>query len=130
MNQNDDVRTYVKQLPTLHRRCVRQMRKNITQVTQRLPLCGQVTESLKWGHLSFATEKPKSGTPVRVSMHRDEPDTCVLSVHCQSRLIAQFREMYPQLRYDKNRSLLVSSDALASAPVLHFLEMALMYHRQ
>lgn len=36
--------------------------------------------------------------------------------------------MYPELRFDRNRSLLVDQKQLSSAPVMHFLEEAMTYH--
>jgi len=109
---------------------VTKLRRELLRAAKSLPSCGELHESMKWGQLSFSTHNPRTGTPVRLSSVDEEADTCVLSVHCQTRLIADFREMYPELRFDKNRSLLVDLNALSTPPVAHFLASALSYHTQ
>ncbi|MBX2883128.1 MAG: hypothetical protein KTR32_24465 [Granulosicoccus sp.] len=122
------VAQYVNDQTAPNQRVIKTLRTQLNKIRQQLPLCGDVQESLKWGELSFATEAPKTGTPIRLSYPVDEPGVCTLSVHCQTTLIAEFREMYPELRFDRNRSLLVDHKSLASPPVLHFLEEAMTYH--
>ncbi|MBX2825667.1 MAG: DUF1801 domain-containing protein [Gammaproteobacteria bacterium] len=130
IERSDEVRSFIQGQSAGYRRVVKQLRRELSRAAGTLPVCGELRESLKWGQLSFSTHSPRTGTPIRLSQVDEEMQVCELSVHCQTRLIADFREMYPELKYDRNRSLLVNLDSLDSPPVLHFLESALNYHRR
>ena len=51
--------------------------------------------------------------------------------HCQTRLVATFREFYPkQLTFEGNRSILFDqSDAIPERELRHCVALALTYHR-
>ncbi len=50
--------------------------------------------------------------------------------HCQTDLVATFRELYPdEFRYDGNRCILFkAADAIPEQPLRHCLALALTYH--
>lgn len=52
-----------------------------------------------------------------------------LLVPCQTRLIADFKELYPQYEYDKNRALHLNvNQALPEKLIKHFIYLALTYY--
>ena len=55
---------------------------------------GRLTETLKWGQPSYLTEETGSGTTVRIDRLK-AGDGYAIYFHCQSGLVGQFRELYP-----------------------------------
>lgn len=91
---------------------------------------GPVTETLKWGEPSYLTEKSKSGTTVRLSNVKDYPDHCGIYVHCQTRLIGEFRDSFgDELEFSGNRAVLIDvNKPLNETLIKMFLHKALTYH--
>ncbi|MCP8897917.1 DUF1801 domain-containing protein [Gilvimarinus xylanilyticus] len=89
---------------------------------------GPVTESVKWGEASFAV---KSGTPIRLDWKAEAPDEVVIFFHCQTHLIATFREVYPDdFVYSGNRAMSFAlNQGAAHSPLAHCLSVALNYQR-
>ena len=49
--------------------------------------------------------------------------------HCQTDLVETFRELYPELRYGGNRSILLDAgEKLPEAALRHCIALALTYH--
>ncbi|WP_289031520.1 DUF1801 domain-containing protein [uncultured Paraglaciecola sp.] len=89
---------------------------------------GEINECLKWGEPSYLTHTPKSGTTVRLAPLKANPQRYGLFVHCQTRLIEEFRLVYPDLDYDKNRGILFDSrDSIQEEPIKQFIFAALTY---
>lgn len=87
---------------------------------------GPLTETLKWGQPSYATEESGSGTALR--LHRFGVQRLGVFVNCQTTLIGTFRGLFPDLAYEKNRAIVLSPDApLPVEPLSLFIEMALTY---
>lgn len=89
---------------------------------------GEIVETLKWGQPSYATVRPKSGTPIRLGLSKDGRPA--LLVHCQTRLIAGFRDQFEdRFAFEGNRALVLGADpddereALAAC-----IRQALTYH--
>jgi len=90
---------------------------------------GEIEETLKWGNPSYLTHAPKSGTTIRLSSVRD--GKYAISVHCQTSLVAEFRDIYPELEFDGNRSIIFGATAkLPLEPAKHFISSALTYHHR
>ena len=89
-----------------------------------------LTETLKWGEPSY-NASGRAGTPIRLAPSR-EKNTCGLFVHCQTSLIAEFRERYPDIfHYRGTRAILFSpDDTIAIAELREFITAALTYHRR
>jgi uncharacterized protein DUF1801 len=89
---------------------------------------GPIEETLKWGQPSYLTAKPKSGSTIRID--HLPPGRYALYVHCQTNLIATFREIYPtELAYGGNRSILLDAAAKPPEAILrHCIALALTYH--
>jgi hypothetical protein len=91
---------------------------------------GKIEETLKWGQPSYLTESSGSGTTIRIDALKNEPGKYAMFVHCQTDLVAQFRELYPRtFRYEGNRSLVFDVERKVPQPALrHFIALALTYH--
>ena len=85
-------------------------------------------EALRWGQPSYLTVNPKSGSTIRID--HLPPGRYALFVHCQTNLVATFRELYPtELTYGGNRSILLdAADEPPQAILRHCIALALTYH--
>ncbi|MBV9981700.1 MAG: DUF1801 domain-containing protein, partial [Bradyrhizobium sp.] len=60
---------------------------------------------------------------------RSAPDQYAVYFHCQTNLVETFRELYPELRYGGNRSILLdAADDPPEAALRHCVALALTYH--
>jgi hypothetical protein len=91
---------------------------------------GELEETLKWGQPSYLTPDTGSGSTIRLG--EAGPNQYALYVHCQTDLVATFRELYPkQLTYGGNRSIIFDADDDVPEPELrHCVALALTYHRR
>jgi hypothetical protein len=86
-------------------------------------------ESLKWGQPSYLTTETKSGSTIRIDQVKPTPGQYALYFHCQTNLVETFRELYPELRYGGNRSILLDAkEKLPEAALRHCVALALTYH--
>ena len=108
---------------------VRQLRKLILEVASEQPEVGPLTEALKWGQPSYLTEKPRTGTTIRLGWDEDG-NAVSLFVHCQTTLVKEWRDLYEsELTLIGNRELrLRTNEALPNAALKHCIAMALTYH--
>lgn len=105
------------------------IREIIYSVADKTPNIGEIEETLKWESPSYLTHSPKSGTTIRLAWLRPDEKKYAISVHCQTSLVSEFKELYPELSYDKNRSIIL--DTRSEMPVdtiSHFIVAALTYH--
>jgi hypothetical protein len=71
---------------------------------------GALQETLKWGQPSYLTTEAKSGSTIRIDRVKSAAEQYAVYFHCQTDLVATFRELYPtQLRYGGNRSILLNA---------------------
>lgn len=91
---------------------------------------GPITETLKWGEPSYLTEQSKSGTTIRLSHVKERSDVCGVYVHCQTRLIGEFRDSFgDELEFSGNRAVLIDVNTpLDETLITMFLRKALTYH--
>lgn len=90
---------------------------------------GEIEETLKWNVPAYLTQKPKSGTTIRLAANTDK-NQFGLYVHCQTTLIQTFRDIYPDIfTYEKNRAIIFNADdQIAEEELRHCISMALTYH--
>jgi hypothetical protein len=88
-----------------------------------------LTETLKWAEPSYSTP---GGTPIRLGWKPVAPGTVKLLVHCQTSLVAQWRELYTDtLQFEGTRAMLLDvGKALPRVTVTHCVAMALTYKRR
>jgi len=104
------------------------IRELIFQISEQNDEIGLIDETLKWGQPSYLTYQPKSGTTLRLSGSEHH---YILSVHCQTTLISDFRAIYPDVEYDGNRSMLFDVESKMPKGLLkHFIVCALSYHHR
>ena len=90
---------------------------------------GALQEALKWGQPSYLTTESKSGSTVRIDQVKAEAGQVAVYFHCQTNLVETFRELYPELRYGGNRSILLNAaDKLPGAELRHCVALALTCH--
>ena len=105
------------------------VRALILRLAQEAQGVGEIEESVKWGQASFATARPKSGTPIRMG-GSEEAGTYSLFVPCSTSLISGFRETHPDMfDYQGNREIRLGLDApLPTAELSLFITAALTYY--
>jgi hypothetical protein len=90
---------------------------------------GALEETLKWGQPSYLTAETKSGSTIRIDQVKPATDQVAVYFHCQTNLVETFRELYPELRYGGNRSILLDvKEKLPEAVLRHCVALALTYH--
>src|SRR5262249_25733968 len=90
---------------------------------------GRLDETIKWGQVSYLTSETSSGSTVRIDRVKSTPDQYAVYFHCQTSLVETFRELYPELSYEGNRSILLDiSKALPKQALRHCVALALTYH--
>jgi hypothetical protein len=91
---------------------------------------GALEETLKWGQPSYLTTETKSGSTIRIDRIKSDANRYAVFFHCQTDLVANFRELYPtELSYGGNRSILLNArDSLPEAALRHCVGLALTYH--
>ena len=103
------------------------LRRLILDTAAATPGVGVVEEALKWGQPSFLTS---TGSTIRIDARKGEPGRYALYVHCQTDLLATFREIYgDRLAYEGKRALLFdAAEPLDKEAVSHCVALALTYH--
>ena len=105
------------------------IREMIFDIADKTPNIGKIEETLKWENPSYLTYSPKSGTTVRLAWLRSDAKKYAISVHCQTTLISEFKELYPDLSYDGNRSIILDSRSeMPVDTIRRFITCALDYH--
>ena len=103
------------------------LRRLILATAKATPGVGRIEEALKWGQPSYLTPETKSGSTVRID-HVAAKQVAIY-FHCQTDLVATFRELYPdKWSYGGNRCILLSvEDKLDEAALRHCIALALTY---
>ena len=105
------------------------LRKLMFDTAKATPGVGALEETLKWGQPSYLTTESKSGSTIRIDQVKTEAGQYAVYFHCQTDLVETFRELYPELRYGGNRSILLdAADRLPEAALRHCVALALTYH--
>jgi hypothetical protein len=90
---------------------------------------GALEEALKWGQVSYLTSETKSGSTIRIDRVKSAANQYAVYFHCQTDLVSTFRELYPELTYGGNRSILLdAADELPEEALRHCVALALTYH--
>jgi len=128
---NPEVKEIFSAYPEIVKDKLMFLRELIFQVAEENDEIGKIEETLKWGDPSYLTSAPKSGTTVRLSSVRAHDKKFAISIHCQTSLMSDFKEIYPELEYEGNRSIIfdVGTD-FSKETVRHFIFLALTYHHR
>ena len=100
------------------------LRRLILTTAKTTPGVGRIEEALKWGQPSYLTPETKSGSTVRID--RVAGKQVAIYFHCQTDLVATFRELYPDhWSYSGNRCILLSvEDKVDEVALRHCIELA------
>lgn len=106
------------------------LRAMILDTATTLDGVGPIEETLKWGQPSYLTTVSGSGSTIRIDRVKTNDDLIAMYFHCQTDLVATFRELYPaQMHYVGNRSILFDMTAKIPEKALrHCIGLALTYH--
>jgi hypothetical protein len=105
------------------------LRKLIFDTAKTTSGVGALEETLKWGQPSYLTTESKSGSTVRIDQVKTEAGRYAVYFHCQTDLVETFRELYPDLRYSGNRSIILDAgEKLPEQALRHCIALALTYH--
>lgn len=105
------------------------LRQMVFEVQAATPGCGKVVETLKWGQPAYATEKPKSGSPLRIDASGPEGKDTSLYFICTTTLVDDMRKHYEeQLDFVGNREIHLPADQdLPEETLKHCIAMAMTY---
>jgi hypothetical protein len=106
------------------------LRQLIHDISSETEGVGPIEEALRWGQLSFITSVSGSGSTIRIDALRTDPTKYAIFFHCQSGLIADFRNRYPtQLSFVGERSIeLRLGKPLPVAELKHCISLALTHN--
>jgi hypothetical protein len=90
---------------------------------------GALEETIKWGQVSYLTSESNSGSTIRIDQAKLAANQYAVFFHCQTNLVETFREIYPELTYGGNRSILLDgAKELPKEALRHCIALALTYH--
>ena len=105
------------------------LRRLILDTARTTEGVGKIEEALKWGQVSYLTSETKSGSTVRIDKVKSAANRYAVYFHCQTDLVATFRELYPELNYSGNRSIVLdAADDIPEVALRHCVALALTYH--
>jgi hypothetical protein len=105
------------------------LRRLILDTAKATKGVGALEETLKWGQPSYLTPETKSGSTIRIDQVKPVAGQYAVYFHCQTNLVETSRELYPELRYGGNRSILLDAqDKVPEAALRHCVALARTYH--
>ena len=118
--------------PASARRRLLDVRALIFATAASIPEVGELTEALRWGEPAYVTAESQSGSTIRLGWRKLEPEWVAIYFHCQTNLIASFRELFgDSLRLEGNRAILIRiSDSLPKRALKVCIARALTYRRK
>ena len=124
-----NVASVFKAYPPGIRAKVMALRELVFDTSEKTTGVGRLTETLKWGQPSYLTQETGSGTTVRIDRLK-AGDGYAVYFHCQSGLVGQFRELYPDtFKYEGKRAIhFASGDRLPVRELRHCIALALTHH--
>ena len=126
---NTDVAAAFKAYPADLRRRLMALRELVYETAAGTSGVGPLTEALKWGQPSYLTTETGSGTTVRIDRLK-KSDGYAIYFHCQSGLVGQFKELYPDtFRYEGMRAIVFDAkDRVPVKALRHCIGLALTHH--
>ena len=106
------------------------LRETIFEVAAATEGVGALTETLKWGQPSYLTGETGSGTTVRIDRLKGDGGGYAVYFHCQSGLVGQFRELYPEtFAYEGERAIHFGArERIPVRELRHCIALALTHH--
>lgn len=106
------------------------LRKLVFETAAETSGVGEIVETLKWNQPAYLTQKPKSGTTIRLDALKGDAGGYAVYVPCSTTLVATYKELYSDvLRFEGNRAVVFSArDEVPEDVIRHCLALALTYH--
>ena len=108
------------------------LRKLILETAAATEGVGEIEETLGWGEPAYLTSETKSGSTIRIDWKARDPDRYAMYFHCQTGLVADFRERFGDvLHCEGNRSIVFERDeAVRTRELSACIAAALTHHRE
>jgi Domain of unknown function (DU1801) len=118
-----------KAYPADLRRRLMTLRELVFETAARTEGVGALSETLKWGQPSYLTAETGSGTTVRIDRLK-KSDGYAIYFHCQSGLVGQFKELYPDTFCTEGKRAIVFDleDRVPVKALRHCIGLALTHH--
>ena len=114
--------------PAPARRGLLTLRRLIFETAAETPGVGALEETLKWGQPAYLTPETGSGSTIRLG--RPKQGGLALYTHCQSRLLPDFRDLFPEdFVYEGNRAVLFEEGAALPLDKLRLLIRSALTYR-
>ena len=128
--ENAEVEAIFQAYPDAVREKLLFLRRLIFEAALATDGVGELKEALKWGQPSYLTAQTRSGSAIRIDQVKSTPARYAMYFHCQTKLIATFREFYPhEFKFGGNRSILFDyDDEIPIYALRHCVALALTYH--
>lgn len=109
------------------RSALQRLHRLILKTAAATPGVGQIEQGLRWGQPSYLT---KTGSTIRIDALKGSGSQYALYVHCQTDLLASFRDLYGDaLTYEGKRALIFdAAEPLDEDVVAHCIALTLTYH--
>ena len=122
---NPDIQSKFASYPKEAKQQLERVRALILAIAAEHTL-GDIEETLKWGEASYSV---KGGSPIRIDWKPKEPTAIRVFFHCQTRLVATFKEIYrDEFGYEGNRAVVIPLEMdIEQVPLRHCLLLALKY---
>jgi hypothetical protein len=128
--KNGDVAAVFESYPPKIRRKLLGLRRLVLETAKSTKGVGEVEETLKWGEPAYLSPETKSGSTIRIAWKRSSPTQYAMYFHCQTNLVATFRELFPDsFRFEGNRAIVFhENDAVPTEQLSLCIAAALTYH--
>ena len=106
---------------------LKQLRQLIVATASELDSVSELEETLKWGEPSYLAKK---GSTIRIDWKKKKPDQYAIYFKCTSKLVATFKEVYPDtFTYEGKRAIVFSmADEIPIPELKQCISKALTYH--
>lgn len=106
------------------------LRQCILDTAAEMAAVGAPVETLKWGEPAYLPKSPRTGTTIRINAVKNSATRYAMFVHCQTSLLATFRQIYgSQFSYAGNRAIVFDiASTPPELPLKHCIALALTYH--
>lgn len=130
--ENPEVAAVFENYPTKFKRKLLALRELILETAASTEGVGTIEETLKWGEPAYVTSETRSGSTIRIDWKKSAPREYSIYFHCQTTLIADFRQQFPHdFTFDSNRRIVFGeNDRVPKGPLSECIAAALTYHRK
>lgn len=125
-----DVAAVFNNYPSPARSRLLELRHLILDTAGDLDVVGPLSETLRWGEISYLTQQSKSGTTIRIGWRPAQPDRYALFLNCNTSLIASFRAtLGSDFVFEGSRAMVMELEAPLPREALRpCIVAALTYH--